>query len=375
MKKDVLLYLGKFPGFGNDVDGGSILAQQLIDSLKNECNLDVVFIRKNKETFEDPAVRCVRYVEYLDARNNKFIRRLENLNTNKDALKDYRKYDRIVTAHVSKFFGFDEKEEAFWEKTILFPMFCTQSYVKAGELVPEEYTSLERIVLNNSNKIITPSRVEKNDLITTYGCDEQKIKVIPRGISPCFHFKTGSRSGNAIKIVYIASIKPQKNNIDAVKLLKLLRDQSSVFELHLVCTLQDQSIYQTILAYIEENNLAEAVHFHIGLCQSELAELLQEMDINISVSNWETFGRGIYEGISSGLPTFVMKRLIEVEQFCRNIRGVQFVEDISEMAAGIISLCKNGEEYQIRQQSLKGLSLALSYQFESQRLLQEILYE
>ena len=50
-KKNVLLYLGKFPGYGFDVDGGSILARQLIDSLKMHCNLSLVFIRKRKETY------------------------------------------------------------------------------------------------------------------------------------------------------------------------------------------------------------------------------------------------------------------------------------------------------------------------------------
>lgn len=39
----VLLYLGKFPGYGFDVDGGSILARRLIDLLKTRCLLDVVF--------------------------------------------------------------------------------------------------------------------------------------------------------------------------------------------------------------------------------------------------------------------------------------------------------------------------------------------
>ena len=51
--KKVLLYLGKFPEFGFDVDGGSILARQLIDSLKIRCKLDIVFIRKKKELYED----------------------------------------------------------------------------------------------------------------------------------------------------------------------------------------------------------------------------------------------------------------------------------------------------------------------------------
>ena len=69
-KKKVLLYLGKFPGYGFDLDGGSILARQLIDILKVNTTLDLVFIRKNRETYEDCQVHSIRYVEYIDAFNN-----------------------------------------------------------------------------------------------------------------------------------------------------------------------------------------------------------------------------------------------------------------------------------------------------------------
>ena len=43
-KKKVLLYLGKFPGYGLDLDGGSILARQLIDILK--CVIGLIMIKK-----------------------------------------------------------------------------------------------------------------------------------------------------------------------------------------------------------------------------------------------------------------------------------------------------------------------------------------
>ena len=85
-EKKVLLYLGKFPGYGFDVDGGSILARQLIDSLKHNCNLTVVFIRKKGETYTDPYVNEIRYEEYKNPFGNKFVRRLQNLETNRSAI-------------------------------------------------------------------------------------------------------------------------------------------------------------------------------------------------------------------------------------------------------------------------------------------------
>ena len=89
--------------YGFDVDGGSILARQLIDILKIQCNLTVVFIRKNREIYMDSLVREIKYVEYKNPFGNKFLRRLQNLDTNREAIGDYTKYDTIITAHVSKF--------------------------------------------------------------------------------------------------------------------------------------------------------------------------------------------------------------------------------------------------------------------------------
>lgn len=372
-RKRVLLYLGKFPGYGFDVDGGSIMARQLIDTLKVYTKLDVVFIRKNKETYEDQHVHDIRYVEYIDAFNNKFSRRLKNLNTNIEAIGDYSAYDIIITAHVSKFFGFEKAPHDFWDRTILFPMFCTSSYQQAGEYVPLCYTQMESYVINNVRKIITPSKAECLRLIEDYHCNSNKISIIPRGINPKFTAPKKHTFSQTCKLVYIGSIKPQKNNLDAVKLLNMLNKRGHSYELYLVGTIQDKSIYENILAYITKNNLGESIFFHIGVSQSELASLLKQMDFNISVSNWETFGRGIYEGISSGLPTFVFDRLKVVLDLCDDNPGVTFCKDLSDMRNCIEKIAFSYEKYNQARSQLHLIADKVSYLTERKRLLREIL--
>ena len=373
VRKKVLLYLGKFPGYGFDVDGGSIMARQLIDILKVNTILDVVFIRKNRETFEDSLVHNIRYVEYIDAFNNKFIRRLKNLETNVDAIGNYSLYDIIITAHVSKFFGFENAPKEFWKKTVLFPMFCTSSYQLAGENVPLWYTQMEDYVINNVRKIITPSQTECQKLCEDYHCNPNKITVIPRGINPLFTCPKTHTLTQTCKLVYIASIKPQKNNLEAVKLLKMLSESSKLYELHLVCTIQDASIYNKIKEYITEYQLYNSIFFHIGLSQQEIAALLQQMDINISVSNWETFGRGIYEGISSGLPTFVFSRLKAVKELCGSNLGVVFCNDLDEMKKSIEKISFSQENYNQARTQLYTIADKVSYQTEQKRLIHELL--
>ncbi len=373
-KKSILLYLGKFPGFGFDIDGGSILAKQLIDSLKIRSNLTVCFIRKNNETFFDNEVCEVRYVEYKDPWNNKFIRRLENLDTNYEALKLYEKYDVIISAHISKFFGMNKVGNDFWKRTIIFPMFCTSSYIRAGEQVPPDYTLQERIVVENVSKIITPSEDEKEDLITDYKCNESKIFVIQRGITPLIQYHERSINSNKayISLVCIGTIKRQKNTKASLKLIKLLRQNGIECNLNLVATIQDKQYYDEFKDLVQAEMLSKYVKYHISITQKELANLLEEMDINVSMSSWETFGRGIFEGASSGLPTFVFDCLKTVEKLSEDNYGFYFANSIEDMADAITRVISDREIYNKMSSNLIKISRRFSYKNEQNRLMDTI---
>ena len=372
-KQKILLYLGKFPGYGSDIDGGSILAKQLIDTLKNCCELDVVFIRKNNEVLHDDAVNSIRYVQYKDAHENKFTRRLKNLETNQEALDNYHLYDRIIAAHTSKLFGFENAPRTFWERTVLFPMFCTPSYIKAGESVPVEYTKQEAFVLANANLIITPSIEDKRTLIESYHLNPERIKVIYRGIDPVFVYDHLAHHHSPPCIVYIGSIKKQKNNLDAIKVLQRVLELGTVAHLHLIGTIQDSDLYQSLIMHIESHKLKEFVHFHIGLTQIEVAQLLRQMDVNISVSNWETFGRGIFEGACMGLPTIAYSQLTVVSEICKGNQGVVFVDSVNEMADMIVALLHDDNLFTQKTQDLSQLAERLSYQNEKRELIQSLL--
>ena len=372
MNKKVLLYLGKFPACGFDIDGGSILAKQLIDTLKKICTLDVVFIRKYGETFSDIEVNRISYVDYKDAENNKFARRLKNLDSNREALKDFCKYDLVITAHVSKFFGMEIFGNEFWDKTILFPMFCTQSYRLAGEFVPDEYTVMEQKVIEKVGKIITPSKIECEDLIRDYGCSRSKIKLIHRGISSLIMRRANYEIHTPVKMVYIASIKKQKNHFAVLELLKNLNGFNLKTELHLIFTVQDKLLYKQFLEEISKKKLDSMIIFHEALSQKDLAKILYEADINISTSLWETFGRGIFEGMAAGLPTFVFEKLENVKKICGDDGGIYFAKNIFDMAQAILQLIQNREKYKNASDEAFKLASQFSADEERKALLREI---
>ena len=343
-KKTVLLYLGKFPGYGFDIDRGSIVARQLINLLKVRCDLTVCFIRKNLETFQDPEVCDVRYVEYIDTWNNKFVRRMENLDTNYQAMKDFENFDIVIAGHISKFFGMDKCGEDFWKRAIIFPMFCTSSYIRAGENVPEEYTMQEKIVVSNVAKIITPSFDEKRE----------KIHSI-------------------LNIVCIGTIKKQKNTKETIHFMKILNQNDVPFKLHLVATIQDKEYYEEFCELVKTDKLCDYVKYHISIPQSELAELLKEMDINVSMSSWETFGRGIFEGASAGLPTFAFDMLETVKELSECNGGFYFASSLQDMAKRIIEVTSNHELYSYMSEQLGTIIPKFSYKNE-QNLLRESIF-
>ena len=372
-KKRVLLYLGKFPGFGFDVDGGSILARQLIDTLKERCILDVVFIRKNDELFNDPEIHNIKYVKYKDARNNKFVRRLKNLDTNREAIGNYQEYDIIVAAHASKFFGFEEYPDDFWKRTVLFPMFVTSSYFRAGEDVPPKYTLLESAVISNVAHIIVPSHNDLNDLVSDYQIPASKVSVVYRGIDPVFLNTRDTFPINMLHIVCIGSIKKQKNNLDALRVLKSVKKAGVNADITFICTVQDQDLYSDMIDYTNENNLTDCVHYCFQVPQAEVAAILKQMDVNISVSLWETFGRGIFEGVAAGLPTFVYSHLKCVSEICAGNKGICFASDAEDMALKITAVFNDVSLYHHMVAELPELTRKVSYLTEKEKLLTAII--
>ena len=92
-------------------------------------------------------------------------------------------------------------------------------------------------------------------------------------------------------------------------------------------------------------------------------------------SNWETFGRGIYEGITAGLPTFIFNHLEVIKELCDSNLGVSYSNTINEMSEEIIKTCKNIDKYLEKSDALITLAEKVSYEKEQQLLVESILNE
>ena len=372
--KKVLLFTGKFPSFGDDTDGGSILIYSLIQALKNNCILDVIFTRTPRKGFEViEGVRKVSFETYEHHLSDKFTRRLANKEQLFSRLrKEIAAYDTVIITHCSKAFGIERLSAEGRNKIILFPMYLSPSYKRSGEYPPDEYIAEECSALCSAGKILTPSDSEKQDMIRVFGIDENKIKVIPRGYSSYIK-PVVKQTHFPIELLYIASIKEQKNTKEAIVLLKELSEYKIDARLHLAGSYQNDSILSDCRTYIAANGLSEKVIFHGVLPQKELAALIARAHINISVSNWETYGRGIFEGMAGGLPTVVFDHLECVKQYVTDGEGISFVLNHEAFLSKLIELCTAHDYYSVQARKAIRSVDYLSEAHEQERLIKELL--
>ena len=358
--KKVLFVTAKWPELTSSTDGGDSTTNEIIMSLRDNYNLDMLCFRN--DIADGNSINGVRNIffyqddfalfgNYSLHNEEKFRARIKQSRIARDEIrKRCNEYDFIVVQHDMFILSMHDDEDIL-EKTVLFPMFTGGSYLKCGEDVPEKYLDLEKAVLKKVRLIVTPSIVEKTMLVKEYGVPVDHIVIIPRPVQykPSFMQMT---SKDKVGLVYVASVRLQKNHLLAMKLVKRLVDEGIDAELQCVGAIQDEAIYSECLDYLKSHDLMSRVVFWGSQSHEKLLEIMKKNDINISVSKWETFGRGIYEGMAYGLPTIVLDSL-ECVSGATNIGVYPIITDgIDHMAEEIIDLCNDENRY--LHESLKG---------------------
>lgn len=356
MERDNLLIVtSKWPGKTNSSDGGNSTVRELVDILSLDFNIDIMYFGNNGESSPRTGIRKVikcaidfdHYESYSSQADDKFTIRLKLSRIAAEYISRYEKgYKHIIVIHNMFLLGMCFEDYKLINKIILFPMFTGEAYKKCGENVPKQYIVEETKVLKAVRAIISPSDSEKQILVEKYGVDERKVFVIHRCVDR-FPYMEKKCSSEQLTIIYIASVRRQKAHEEAISLLQILKQKGINARLVCIGAIQDQDIYSKSVRLSETLGLKENVHFTGNLEQEEIEKYLEIADINISVSRWETFGRGIFEGLASGVPTVVLKRIENLEKMMpANMLPIR-CEDLDVMSEAICSLMKDSEMYHI----------------------------
>ena len=127
--------------------------------------------------------------------------------------------------------------------------------------------------------------------------------------------------------------------------------------------------------FIDENNLNDKVTFVSGLNRDEMEELLATMTFGISNSRWETFGRGVFECLASGLPTLVSSSLTTIQRLTGQQKGISFHDNIYSMGEMIINLFNSPELYYSEASGAIQIAKNFSFSTERERLLYALIFD
>jgi len=374
MPKQVLIATSKSYQFAGDQDGGSILIHQLVSYAPAWFKtVDLLLLRAVDPACDaPPGIRKLDFLDLPGQDGDKFSSRIAGAQAFVDYLNAHGDdYDLIVISHVSNVFGLWQVRETIRRKIVLYPMFTGLSYRLAKENVPDLYIEMERRALALCPTILTPSATEKRQLVDGYHVDPHCIEVIPRGIDRhLFHPRERTLPDNKpLDIVCIGAVRSQKNTLDAIRLLRALADRGVEANLHLAGAIASPDYAEQCRCLVDDLGLKAHVRFHSVLPQHELAALMDRCDFAISVSRWETFGRGIFESVSMGIPTLVYKRLSCVWEHLSEGRGVRGTENTpAAMADSMLELARHPFLYRACSRSALLATRALDEAFIMQQV-------
>ncbi|MDX8430999.1 MAG: glycosyltransferase family 4 protein [Candidatus Algichlamydia australiensis] len=280
--------------------------------------------------------------DYPYQSSNRFERRIRNARFIGKKVKEIEsEFTHIIFLHVSMQFGsieFPLQEEL---KIWTFPMFLTPSYEASGEKVPKQYTELEHGVIKKAKNILTPSYLEKEQLISFYGADREAIHVVPRGVYTEYLFPKVRNFCKPLRVCSVGSIKPQKNTLGLVRLFAKICKLYPEAVLQIIGPCQDHSYERKVMEEIKELGLEKHIQLEGYVFPENLSQLLEAAHIHLSCSACETFGRSIFETLALGLPNIAFLKNNAAADFLEGASYIRFVDSEKEALLALEEILDN----------------------------------
>ncbi|MDR2040343.1 MAG: glycosyltransferase family 4 protein [Bacteroidales bacterium] len=179
---------------------------------------------------------------------------------------------------------------------------------------PDYYKAIDRAVYKRkfryacqkADHIVTVSECTKNDVISYFDIDPQKISIIYQGCDTLFHHTVSNEEKQRIRKKYhlpetfmlnVGTIESRKNLMLAVKSLLHL-DES----IHLVAVGRETAYAEQIKNFVTKNKLEKRVHLFSGVPLTDLPAFYQTASVFVYPSFYEGFGIPIIEALYSGVP-------------------------------------------------------------------------
>lgn len=160
--------------------------------------------------------------------------------------------------------------------------------------------------------VLTPSEFSKQRIVDAYKLSDDKVVVLPNGVSGVFHpvvRETAQRNmrsawasnGTAPFILTVGDLQPRKNHLGLIRAFEDLIRAHPQLPHHLVIVGKEETWYApTVHAAARKSQLADRIHFTGFVDDDELRRLYGACDLFVYPSFYEGFGLPILEAMACG---------------------------------------------------------------------------
>ncbi|HEX5226961.1 MAG TPA: glycosyltransferase family 1 protein, partial [Bryobacteraceae bacterium] len=201
------------------------------------------------------------------------------------------------------------------------PLMCSAPVVVSVHDVsylehPEYFTSFRsrqlrltvRRTLKSAASVLTPSEFSKKRILDAYGLADDKVVVLPNGVSSVFRpvpREAAQRSMGASLppvpfILTVGDLQPRKNHLGLIAAFEDLVQAHPKLPHHLLVVGKDTWHTPAVRAAAKKSRVAERIHFTGFVDDEQLRRLYGSCDLFVYPSFYEGFGLPILEAMACG---------------------------------------------------------------------------
>ena len=165
-----------------------------------------------------------------------------------------------------------------------------------------------RRTVKGASCVLTPSEFSKQRILDAYQLSEDKVVVLPNGVSSVFHPVAREAAQRSMQstlprapfILTVGDLQPRKNHLGLIAAFEDLISAHPQLPHHLLVVGKDTWYAPTISAAAKKSQVADRIHFTGFVDDEELRRLYGACDLFIYPSFYEGFGLPILEAMACG---------------------------------------------------------------------------